>query len=86
MQAFHVQVVVYDPWANPDEVKIEHNITSTQQYPDELFDAIILAVAHRLLVSHELQAVDVRGVLYMLLRYLFPFLQFAGRVLLFLLA
>ena len=71
LQAFHVQVVVYDPWANPDEVKIEHNITSTQQYPDELFDAIILAVAHKDFISMDLKQLqkplsiiyDVKGVL-----------------------
>lgn len=71
LQSFHTQVVVYDPWANPEEVKMEHNITSTQQQPDELFDAIVLAVAHKDFISMNLKQLqkplsiiyDVKGVL-----------------------
>lgn len=48
MQDFGCDVTVYDPNANPEEVKTEYGITLTQDLKDQKFDAVILAVAHRL--------------------------------------
>lgn len=47
LEEYSVKVTVYDPWANPAEVKHEYGIESTQQLPKEKFDAIILGVAHK---------------------------------------
>ncbi len=40
-------ITIYDPWANPKEVKREYNVEITNTVPQEKFDTIILAVAHK---------------------------------------
>jgi len=44
---YHVNITVYDPWANPEIVKREYGIDIVDTLPDEQFDAAIVAVAHR---------------------------------------
>lgn len=46
LKEYHLAVDIYDPWANPTEVKHEYNVDSQQLVPTEQYDAIILAVAH----------------------------------------
>ncbi len=68
---YGVEVSIYDPWANPAEVKHEYNLAMSNQLSDERFDAIILGVAHKefLLLDFESlkkeQAIvyDVKGIL-----------------------
>jgi UDP-N-acetyl-D-galactosamine dehydrogenase len=43
---YGIQVSVYDPMANPAEVKHEYNLDTTTILPVEKFDAIVLGVAH----------------------------------------
>ncbi|MEA3433727.1 MAG: nucleotide sugar dehydrogenase [Campylobacterota bacterium] len=45
LQEFGTDVEVYDPWADPEEVKREYAIELTKTL-DTLYDAIVLAVAH----------------------------------------
>mgnify|MGYP003295625188 CR=1 FL=1 len=40
-------ITIYDPWANADHVKHEYGIEITNTNPQERFDALILAVAHK---------------------------------------
>jgi len=47
LEDFGTQVSIYDPWANPQEVAHQYNLTSTQNIPQGCFDAIVLAVAHQ---------------------------------------
>lgn len=47
LKTYHLEVEVYDPWANPQEVWHEYAISSISQKPAEKFDAVILAVAHK---------------------------------------
>ena len=50
LKSFDMEVDVYDPWANPAEVKHEYgiHITSGENTPDlSSYSAVILAVAHR---------------------------------------
>lgn len=50
LQSYHVQVDVYDPWANPAEVMHEYGINTVQELPDvqkQKYNAVILAVAHK---------------------------------------
>jgi UDP-N-acetyl-D-galactosamine dehydrogenase len=42
---YSCKVDVYDPWANPDEVKHEYGIDLIEK-PDKEYDAVVLAVAH----------------------------------------
>ena len=46
LQSFHVDVSVYDPWANAKEVKEEYGVELVQEL-DSDYDAVILAVAHK---------------------------------------
>ena len=46
LKAYNINVKIYDPWANPKEVKHEYGIEITNNLPLEKYDAIILAVAH----------------------------------------
>ena len=40
-------IIIYDPWANKEEVKHEYNIDIDNTISDSKYDAIILAVAHK---------------------------------------
>ncbi|MBS4061246.1 MAG: nucleotide sugar dehydrogenase [Bacteroidetes bacterium] len=47
LQTYGMQVDIYDPWANTEEVKHEYGIEILTQYPEkDGYQAIILAVAH----------------------------------------
>lgn len=46
LEDFNVKVDVYDPWANSEEVKDEFNISLKEDFKQEEYDGIILAVAH----------------------------------------
>ncbi len=46
---YHTNITIYDPWAEPAEVKHEYGLTTTNKIADienKKYDAIILAVAH----------------------------------------
>ena len=47
LQDYGVQISIYDPWANEEEVKREYDLVSKQEVPKQQFDAIVLTVAHR---------------------------------------
>lgn len=47
LSEYELGLTIYDPWANPDIAKREYGIDITNTLPQEQFDAVILAVAHR---------------------------------------
>lgn len=49
LQSYHVQVDVYDPWANPEEVMHEYGVKTVQELPasQSQYNAVVLAVAHK---------------------------------------
>ena len=47
LQEYHVNITVYDPWANPEIVKREYGIDIIDCLPNDKFDTAIVAVAHR---------------------------------------
>lgn len=55
LREYGVEVDVYDPWADPDEVKHEYRIKTSTEYPEEGsrsiaeggYAALVLAVAHQ---------------------------------------
>lgn len=50
LKDYSLNVVTYDPWANPTEVKHEYgidSISSLDQLKDQKFDAIVLTVSHQ---------------------------------------
>lgn len=44
---YGIAVSIYDPWANPTEVKHEYNLTMSNELMNEQFDGIVLGVAHK---------------------------------------
>lgn len=46
LQEYGVDVDIYDPWVNPDEVMREYRIKILNELPDKTYDTIIVAVAH----------------------------------------
>ena len=46
LKDYGTDVTVFDPWANPKEVKEEYNIVTLKNMPQNNFDGIVLAVAH----------------------------------------
>ncbi|MEN8764891.1 MAG: nucleotide sugar dehydrogenase [Wenyingzhuangia sp.] len=70
LQDFGVCVDVFDPLANPIEVQREYNINLLKQIPSYEFEAVILAVPHRELLSIDIKELlleegvfyDVKGV------------------------
>ena len=71
LKTYNTNLIVVDPWANPDEVKKEYNIATLTAIPNDKFDAIILAVGHLDFLKinlHEYQnsnsvVFDVKGIL-----------------------
>jgi len=68
---YGIQVSIFDPWANPAEVKHEYNLITSTQLPEETFDAIVLGVAHKEFLNLNFQNLkatnaivyDVKGIL-----------------------
>ena len=47
LREYNVEIMVYDPWANPDIVRREYGIEVVNELPAEKFDALVAAVAHK---------------------------------------
>ena len=54
---YGTNITIYDPWANPDEVKHEYGFTSHNLELIGKFDAIVLAVAHSQFRDFDLETV-----------------------------
>tara|TARA_R100001369_G_scaffold92896_1_gene141017 strand:+ start:26476 stop:27759 length:1284 start_codon:yes stop_codon:yes gene_type:complete len=71
LKEYGVNITVYDPLANPSEVKHEYGLSTSKTLPNKKFDAIVLTVAHKeflILDFNELKSqnavvYDVKGVL-----------------------
>ncbi len=71
LREYGIIVSIYDPWANPDEVKHEYQLTTTKELPQEKYDAVVLGVAHQEFLSIDLSQLqnnnslvyDVKGIL-----------------------
>ena len=68
---YGIQVSIYDPWANPTEVKHEYRLVTSNTIPNEKFDAIVLGVAHDKFANIDFDSIkkdnaviyDVKGIL-----------------------
>lgn len=47
LKDYGVNITIYDPLANPTEVKHEYNLVTVNKLPTQKFDSIVLAVAHK---------------------------------------
>jgi len=55
MKTYDVNVTIFDPWANPDEVQHEYGVISQKEIPNNKFDVVILAVSHKEFLNMNLQ-------------------------------
>ena len=46
LKEYDINITIYDPWANEEEVMHEYSLKSTRSLPTQKFDAILLAVSH----------------------------------------
>jgi UDP-N-acetyl-D-galactosamine dehydrogenase len=68
---YGIEVTIYDPWANSEEVKYEYKIESSTEIPNQKFDTIVLGVAHKEFLNLDLNELkeekavifDVKGIL-----------------------
>ena len=71
LKEYGTNVVVFDPWVNKEDVKLECNLNVLTNIPNDQFDAIILAVSHNQFLNINLDNLtrkksviyDVKGVL-----------------------
>jgi UDP-N-acetyl-D-galactosamine dehydrogenase len=71
LKEYQMDVSVYDPWANPEEVKHVYNIDLMDSLDGQNFDAVILCVSHNQFTYESISKVaveqsvvyDVKGVL-----------------------
>jgi UDP-N-acetyl-D-glucosamine/UDP-N-acetyl-D-galactosamine dehydrogenase len=61
---FDINVNVFDPLANLDEVRREYGIDILSQLPKMQYDAIILAVAHKEFLKLDIKSLVLSGVIY----------------------
>jgi UDP-N-acetyl-D-glucosamine/UDP-N-acetyl-D-galactosamine dehydrogenase len=68
---YGISITIYDPWANPSEVKHEYGLDTTTVLPSQKFDAVVLGVAHAAFLKLDLSSLqnansllyDVKGIL-----------------------
>ncbi len=71
LKEYGTNVTIFDPLANPAEVKHEYGLTTTNTLPMDTFDAVVLAVSHKEFLELDLDnfkngstvVYDVKGVL-----------------------
>ncbi len=71
LKEYGTNVTIYDPLANPTEVKHEYGLETSKTMPSEKFDAVVLAVSHKEFLELDLDkfkngstvVYDVKGVL-----------------------
>ncbi len=71
LREYTSNITVYDPWANVEHVMKEYNTPIVNKLPDEKYDTIILAVAHKEFLSLDIKSMlneksvvyDVKGIL-----------------------
>jgi UDP-N-acetyl-D-galactosamine dehydrogenase len=71
LEDYGIQVAIFDPWANPAEVKHEYGLTMMNEVPKNTFDAVVLGVAHSEFIEMDIASLrkecsvlyDVKGIL-----------------------
>lgn len=71
LKEYHVNITIFDPWANPADVLHEYNLVTTDKLPSGKYDSVVLGVSHKEFLELDLEKVrkensvlyDVKGVL-----------------------
>ena len=64
LKNFDIQVVIYDPWASPEEVKKEYGIEILNVLPTCQFAGVVLTVAHKEFLEFDIRSLVKDGVVY----------------------
>ena len=65
LKEYGLDITIYDPWANSDEVLHEYNLKSIKSLPKQKFDAIVLTVAHNEFKDLDLESLsNLKSVVY----------------------
>ena len=57
LKGYGVNMTIFDPWANKDEVKKEYQLESTQEKPSGSFDGVVLTVAHKEFLALDFESI-----------------------------
>jgi len=71
LEDYGIKVTIYDPLANPEEVKHEYGLITTNRLLQQKYDAIVLGVAHKQFIALDINNLkkpnaivyDVKGIL-----------------------
>ncbi|KIA88532.1 nucleotide sugar dehydrogenase [Kaistella jeonii] len=71
LEDYDIKVTIYDPWANPSDIKHEYELECLSAIPANQFDAIVLGVAHDEFLKLDVESLkkekavvfDVKGIL-----------------------
>jgi len=58
LNTYKAELTIFDPWADPDEVKREYGFITQKEIPTRKFDVVLLAVAHSNFMN-----IDLKGLL-----------------------
>jgi UDP-N-acetyl-D-galactosamine dehydrogenase len=61
LQEFEANITIYDPWANPREVKHEYGLDIQTNIPKDKFEAIVLAVKHKIFERTDITSLMEKG-------------------------
>ncbi len=65
LKTYGTNVTIFDPWANPEEVKHEYDLETVSEKPTNKYDAIILTVAHKEFLNLNLENLTTEnGIIY----------------------
>jgi UDP-N-acetyl-D-galactosamine dehydrogenase len=65
LESYGIDVITHDPWADPTEVAHEYGgLRIHHEWPTESYDAVVLAVAHKIFLDKDLRALCPRGLVY----------------------
>ena len=64
LRNFDINIEVYDPWVNSQEVKHDYNIEILNTFPKDNYAAVILAVAHKEFLDMDIKSLSPNGVIF----------------------
>jgi UDP-N-acetyl-D-galactosamine dehydrogenase len=65
LRTYDIDMIIFDPWANPEEVMHEYGLETVSSVPPLKFDAIVLSVAHREFLDYDWnEYLKVDGIIY----------------------
>jgi UDP-N-acetyl-D-galactosamine dehydrogenase len=64
LRNFDVNVEVFDPWANAEDVMLQNGIVISNLLPSDKYSAVIVAVAHKVFKSIDIRSLTPKGVIF----------------------